>query len=427
MASSQAISSRATMASCDIRTPLTEQRLLTLSSSPEFDAAIVQAAAADVLAIPNAEASCSMITDVGVDGCNTIIYADTPLCSGSSPPMQTQQAASTIMKHSISMLEMNEIHDMVHLGDALDRLDVDTVVAYECQPSKDSGQNGELTAGVDDDDFLFMDDKERSDDNGGLNNEQKESSASPNSVADDGMGIMSTLRRGGSDGTLNLRLVSFVHTMSEEPEECNPAKEKCEVDDTKEGFVFVADEYTVNIDAPKAERRETASNSNNTHSSTPRRSSIKNSSSSSNLQLDKKKTAPSMKRNVSFSNLEIRSYNVTLGDAACSSGAPITLDWDYDPSTTQHLPIDQYESYRHFEAPRRSKAEMLMPASHRQYLLMREAGFSRGDIQKAIEEARRVAKNRVQTRKNLKYMPMEEALESTKRKFGRLTRLGSKK
>lgn len=55
MASSQAISSRATMASCDIRTPLTEQRLLTLSSSPEFDAAIVQAAAADVLAIPNAE------------------------------------------------------------------------------------------------------------------------------------------------------------------------------------------------------------------------------------------------------------------------------------------------------------------------------------------------------------------------------------
>ena len=58
---------------------------------------------------------------------------------------------------------------------------------------------------------------------------------------------------------------------------------------------------------------------------------------------------------------------------------------------------------------------------------MREAGFTRGEIQKAIEEARRVAKNRVQTRKNLKYMPMEEALESTKRKFGRLTRLGSKK
>jgi hypothetical protein len=51
---------------------------------------------------------------------------------------------------------------------------------------------------------------------------------------------------------------------------------------------------------------------------------------------------------------------------------------------------------------------------------MREAGFSRVEIQKAVEEARRMSKKREATRKNLYLQPVEEVLESTKRRIGKL-------
>ena len=65
---------------------------------------------------------------------------------------------------------------------------------------------------------------------------------------------------------------------------------------------------------------------------------------------------------------------------------------------------------------------MLMPPSHRQYLLMREAGFTRGEIQRAVDQAKRIAKERERTRRNLALQPVEEVLETAKKKFGRLVR-----
>lgn len=128
-------------------------------------------------------------------------------------------------------------------------------------------------------------------------------------------------------------------------------------------------------------------------------------------------TENKMKRNVSFTSLEIRSYNVTLGDAATSSGPPVSLDWQYDPQP-QVIEIESYENHK----THRCREELVMPASDRKYLLMREAGFTRSEIQKAIDEAKRTAKRREWTKKNLHLQPVEEALESTKRRFGKLIR-----
>jgi hypothetical protein len=125
-----------------------------------------------------------------------------------------------------------------------------------------------------------------------------------------------------------------------------------------------------------------------------------------------------MKRNVSFSSLEIRSYNITVGDAPTPNGVPLSLDWEYDPSSTETYDVNDYESTR---GTRREKHEMYVPNQYRVYLLMRDAGVSRQEIKMAIEESRSSFKRRQQTVKNLKMQPVEEALEKTKRKFVKLT------
>mmetsp|Transcript_16361 Transcript_16361/g.34244 ORF Transcript_16361/g.34244 Transcript_16361/m.34244 type:complete len:399 (-) Transcript_16361:136-1332(-) len=124
----------------------------------------------------------------------------------------------------------------------------------------------------------------------------------------------------------------------------------------------------------------------------------------------------SMNRNVSFSSLEIRSYSVTLGNQPTMSGPPISLDWEYDPASTVIYDVDTYESHKH---PPRSKQEMLMSASHK-YFLLKNMGFTRGEIKAAVEEAKRVQNRRKKTIKRAYLMPVEEALEGAKRKIGKL-------
>ena len=130
-----------------------------------------------------------------------------------------------------------------------------------------------------------------------------------------------------------------------------------------------------------------------------------------------------MKRNVSFTTIEIRSYARTMGDVPTRNGIPVQLDWKYDPDTDEYT-VDDWESYRE-EEPRRAKSEMHMPASHRQYLLMREYGFTRGEIMAQMEIVKQAAKDRHKTVSSLKYMSYEEKLEKTRRVFGKLGRSSS--
>ena len=112
---------------------------------------------------------------------------------------------------------------------------------------------------------------------------------------------------------------------------------------------------------------------------------------------------------MSFSSLEIRSYNITLGNTPTLNGAPISLDWEYDPSETVNIDIDSYEQYRCVtpenpdpQNPRKSKGELYMLPSHRQYLLMRECGYTRMQIENAMQEARYAAVQREKSAKMAK-------------------------
>eukprot|EP00585_Thalassiosira_rotula_P011525 CAMPEP_0196140524 /NCGR_PEP_ID=MMETSP0910-20130528/7398_1 /TAXON_ID=49265 /ORGANISM="Thalassiosira rotula, Strain GSO102" /LENGTH=139 /DNA_ID=CAMNT_0041401397 /DNA_START=237 /DNA_END=655 /DNA_ORIENTATION=- len=81
------------------------------------------------------------------------------------------------------------------------------------------------------------------------------------------------------------------------------------------------------------------------------KSSFKSVSSSSDESdtSDHSKRNGGLRRNVSFSSLEIRSYNITLGDAPTPNA--ISLDWEYDPSATEEHQVDHYEHHRNENAP----------------------------------------------------------------------------
>jgi len=146
-----------------------------------------------------------------------------------------------------------------------------------------------------------------------------------------------------------------------------------------------------------------------------------------------------MKRNVSFSSIEIRSYAITLGDAPTSSGPPISLDWKYNPAETRECTVDAYESEVNNESAfshqvhdddpatsrqRRLGRELWMTPIDRQYLLMREWGYSRTEIDRAMKEARKVSQRRAQTAKKAKMglEPLEEVLEKARRKVASVGR-----
>ncbi len=145
---------------------------------------------------------------------------------------------------------------------------------------------------------------------------------------------------------------------------------------------------------------------------------------------------PEMKRSVSFSSIEIRSYAITLGVAPTSSGPPISLDWKYNPAETRECTVDAYESDRSAsshqvddDAPptsrqRRARHELWMTPIDRQYLLMREWGYSRTEIDRAMKEARRVSQRRAKTAKMTKLglEPLEEVLERARKRVASVGR-----
>mmetsp|Transcript_3855 Transcript_3855/g.8231 ORF Transcript_3855/g.8231 Transcript_3855/m.8231 type:complete len:245 (+) Transcript_3855:87-821(+) len=144
--------------------------------------------------------------------------------------------------------------------------------------------------------------------------------------------------------------------------------------------------------------------SNSSHSTTTMSTSI--SSKMSSMVDDSHR---SMKRNVCFSNLEIRSYDITLGDSPTMRGPPISLGWKYDPKETETYEVDAYEQHRN---PRRTKIELVMPPAYREDR-MQDAGFSRFEMKQVMEEAQKVAKQRkknMQTITNKRSLGLDEIL-----------------
>mmetsp|Transcript_16324 Transcript_16324/g.39057 ORF Transcript_16324/g.39057 Transcript_16324/m.39057 type:complete len:402 (+) Transcript_16324:302-1507(+) len=357
-----------------------------------------------------------------------------PPDDGDAPPSSGRGGFGGGMTKATSMLEMNVICDMVQFGEAMDAL----------SPAVD-------TRGKDDDDDesggFFIETSEHSCDDGFL-------SSSPDCVVDfpavppPPLASDGGMSRAMSQVTLTSTklLQSNIRTISEEPVTTDHAEGLAKNGSSRDGH-RAGEQYQVKLNDSCPPSLNCSNHSDSTpdnttlrrrqpsrkSSGTRLRSSLKGSS--NNLSSSLKSTDSigsstvgsnglngSMKRNVSFSSLEVRHYNVTLGDAPTTNGPAVSLDWEYDPSATTEFDLEEYEMYRTDEAPRRNRNEMIMPSSHRQYLLMREAGFTRGQLKVAMDEAKRAAKRREKTIKLDKYglQTVDEALEKTRRKLGKM-------
>jgi hypothetical protein len=139
----------------------------------------------------------------------------------------------------------------------------------------------------------------------------------------------------------------------------------------------------------------------------PRKGSLK--SFSSLYSQANSDSTTSLKRNVSFSSLEVREYNIALSDhPSCSYGPPIQLGWDYRQK--EAVQVEDYEETRS-QQPRRGRHELVLSYNVRRHLLLKRAGYSDQDLEEAISEVDRVKRGRTVTQAFLVASKLDETME----------------
>eukprot|EP00545_Synedropsis_sp_CCMP1620_P015118 CAMPEP_0119020582 /NCGR_PEP_ID=MMETSP1176-20130426/24360_1 /TAXON_ID=265551 /ORGANISM="Synedropsis recta cf, Strain CCMP1620" /LENGTH=142 /DNA_ID=CAMNT_0006975033 /DNA_START=37 /DNA_END=465 /DNA_ORIENTATION=- len=123
-----------------------------------------------------------------------------------------------------------------------------------------------------------------------------------------------------------------------------------------------------------------------------------------------------MKREVSFSEVQVRGYEQTIGDnPSVSYGTPISLDWKYEER--EPLSLDDYETKRP-TAQRRDMRGMMLNYYQRNELLSRN-GFSEKELQAAKKQAEKLQRQRGLTKLLLPVIKLEDMAESAVRKTKR--------
>ncbi|KAG7360218.1 hypothetical protein IV203_035317 [Nitzschia inconspicua] len=125
---------------------------------------------------------------------------------------------------------------------------------------------------------------------------------------------------------------------------------------------------------------------------------------------------------VSFNNVQVRYYERILEiNPAVTSGAAIGIGWRYKRGGS--LSIDEWE---HRRGQLRRPNELLLPKNVRESML-KDLGYSQQDIAAAIRHILKSKNRRKQTVDNLGAEPMEEVVESARRRVMSILTLGMKK
>jgi hypothetical protein len=156
----------------------------------------------------------------------------------------------------------------------------------------------------------------------------------------------------------------------------------------------------------------------------PDRTDTESLSTSENEEEAKHESAPTtsqerrLRKSVSFTNLEIRSYDVTVGDnPSCRTGPAVTLDWGYREDESSQVPVMDYERDKYNRGESGMKIRSLS-ANERMAMLTR-AGVGEEEIEAACASAEKIKQQREFTQKysaSRGIIEVEEAIETVQRK-----------
>lgn len=126
-------------------------------------------------------------------------------------------------------------------------------------------------------------------------------------------------------------------------------------------------------------------------------------------KIRKKGSPPTIRREVSFSKIEIREYERSIGDNVVSSGVPISLGWGYKEA-------DELDLSAHEEVRRHRSHDDLKLPGHVRMKLLRKFGYSMEDQLEAAEQSNEARKLRLASAaKTVEQDRAEYALEKAKR------------
>lgn len=124
----------------------------------------------------------------------------------------------------------------------------------------------------------------------------------------------------------------------------------------------------------------------------------------------------SVVKRISFNDVSIREYGLTVGDnPSCSSGPPLSLTWEYIETHSTNL-----EVYERIRGPRRDLYDLIMDRDDRQEMLVEDWNVTRVEIAHAVRENFKVKNQRRRSVHNSKKtQKMDLFLESARRKLKR--------
>ena len=104
-----------------------------------------------------------------------------------------------------------------------------------------------------------------------------------------------------------------------------------------------------------------------------------------------------IKRNASFSHLQVRECDITLGDnPSVSSGLPTSLDWSCDPNE-RVASIEAFESVR----IRRNSSDLILSDRQRDGLLTSRADITFTDVNMVLQDVAAARLERKMSRNEL--------------------------